>query len=63
MDFILFFLAWTDIISVLNFTIPTLVPEVFSLSGAPKVQMSGEAKPNTREPLGACCRNLTSMFC
>ena len=34
----------------------TLVPEVFSLSEAPKARRSGESKPNAREPLGAHVR-------
>ena len=34
----------------------TLVPGVFSLSEAPKVRTSGEAKTNAREPLAAHVR-------
>ena len=46
----------------------TLVPEVFLLSGAPKVRTSGEAKPNSRESLAAhvrffeCTNPIRSRF-
>ena len=37
------------------------VPEVFSLSEAPKVWMGGEMKLNARESLATCIVNLTSI--